>query len=336
VINPRPLSYQRIFKETQPHTVGFITYSEGCNDDVNKAVWSALGWDPEADIHEALKQYSRYFIGDRYSAGFADGLFALERNWHGPLLTNGGVYTTLQQFQDMERTAGPQEKVNWRFQQALYRAYYDAYIRARLLHESNLEERALDRLRQAQSIGSALAIQKAEEILDKAVTEQVAEQWDSRVYDLAEALFQSIRMQLSVKRYHAIAVGRGANLDTLEVPLNNRMWMESQFAAVRKLADEPARLQAIDELLHWTDPGPGGFYDDLGNLTQQPHLLRGEDSESGMVGFGYLPEYRSSWWTVAEALTIPLYGCDISTWILRRSTKSAWFTAAIARKRRFA
>ena len=30
---------------------------------------------------------------------------ALERNWQGPLLTNEGVYTTLEQFQAMERAA---------------------------------------------------------------------------------------------------------------------------------------------------------------------------------------------------------------------------------------
>ena len=47
--------------------IGFITYSEGCNDDVNKIVWSALGWDPDADPVETLRQYSRYFIGDRYA-----------------------------------------------------------------------------------------------------------------------------------------------------------------------------------------------------------------------------------------------------------------------------
>ena len=33
--------------------------------------------------------------------------------------------------------------------------------------------------------------------------------------ELAEALFQSIGMQLSVEKYQAIEVGRGANLDEL-------------------------------------------------------------------------------------------------------------------------
>ena len=45
--------------------------------------------------------------------------------------------------------------------------------------------------------------------------------WRARVFALAEALFQSIRMQLSVARYKAIAVDRGATLDTVDAPLNN-------------------------------------------------------------------------------------------------------------------
>ena len=45
-INPRPLGEATIFRRYRQDTVGFITYSEGCNDDVNKIVWSSLGWDP--------------------------------------------------------------------------------------------------------------------------------------------------------------------------------------------------------------------------------------------------------------------------------------------------
>ena len=50
IINPRPTQMATIFRLYQPNTIGFITYSEGCNDDVNKVLWSALGWNPEADV----------------------------------------------------------------------------------------------------------------------------------------------------------------------------------------------------------------------------------------------------------------------------------------------
>jgi hypothetical protein len=278
-INPRPLGEARIFRAYHPYSNGFITYSEGCNDDVNKAVWSALGWDPDADVTEALRQYSRYYIGDRYTDSFAQGLLALERNWQGPLLGNDSVNTTLQQFQALERAAAPHDRQNWRFQQALYRAYYDAYTRARLLYETRLEDEAMEALRRAPEAGSLPALDSAERALAQAGPGRVAADWRARIFELAEALFQSIHMQLSVERYAAIDVGRGANLDTLDVPLNDAPWLRRRFAEIRALPAEAERQEAIVGILHWTDPGPGGFYDDLGNLARQPHLVRGPGLE---------------------------------------------------------
>ena len=55
----------------------------------------------------------------------------------------------------------PRVLANWRFQQALYRAYYDAYVRSRLIHETDLQERAMDRLRQAGATGSMAAMEQA-------------------------------------------------------------------------------------------------------------------------------------------------------------------------------
>ena len=78
-INPRPEDESIIFRKMQPDTIGFLTYSEGCNDDVNKIVWSGLGWDPDQKVTDILREYSRYFIGDRFTETFAEGLLSLER-----------------------------------------------------------------------------------------------------------------------------------------------------------------------------------------------------------------------------------------------------------------
>jgi hypothetical protein len=66
------------------------------------------------------------------------------------------------------------------------------------------------------------AMRQAEVILDNAVPGTSAVEWRNRIYALAEGLFQSIHMQLSVAKYKAIAVERGATLDSLDTPLNNR------------------------------------------------------------------------------------------------------------------
>ncbi|MCU1258940.1 MAG: hypothetical protein JWO80_1825 [Bryobacterales bacterium] len=315
VINPRPTQEARIFHLREKDVNGFLTYSEGVNDDVNKFVWSGLGWDPDTPVVEILRDFGRYFIGWRLADGFAQGLLALERNWVGPLATNSGVDTTLQQFQAMERAASPEVLGNWRFQQALYRAYYDYYDRARLIYETQLEREALDHLREAEKTGSAFAMDEAERTLNRALAQPVAQWARARVFEMAEALFQSIRMQLSVTRYKAESPERGANLDMIDMPLNNRGWLKARFAEIRKGTDEQERLRALDEIVNWANPGPGGFYDDLGNLTRQPHLVRGTGFDqdpayfhSSLVGFGMrglggaMLGYPRSWWDHAEAL----------------------------------
>jgi len=310
-INPRPLGEASIFHRYQHFADGFVSYSEGCNDDVNKFLWSGLLWDPQTPVKEILADYSRFFIGEDLGDGFSAGLLALERNWHGPLETNAGVDVTLAQFRQMERQATPQQKLNWRFQMALYRAYYDGFLRSRLLAESQQEERAMAALTQSKRTGSASAMDRAVGILEADVLTPLAREYRARVFELAEALFQSIHMQLSVERYRAIGLSRGANLDAIDFALNNRVWLENRFGAIRAMDSEAARLKAIDEILNWTNPGPGGYYDDLGNPAQEPHLVLGEPYakdpdflKSPMTSFGEAPQsgWRVSWYTDAETL----------------------------------
>jgi hypothetical protein len=290
-INPRPEDQAVIFGYYRDATCGFITYSEGCNDDVNKAVWSGLGWNPDTPVEEILRQYARVFVGEQQAEGFARGLSMLERNWRGPLATNTQVEPTLQHFQQLERTAAPADLLNWRFQQALYRAYYDAFVQRRLLVESAAEDDALRVLADAPAQGAQASMQKAEAILaggaTAALQRDAAAQPDPlrvRTRELAEALFQSVRMQLDTERYRG-QLGRGTSQQTLDAPLNDRAWLVAQFERVRGLSTEPERLDAIRQLLHREDPGPGGFYDDLGDPSRQPHLVRG-------AGFAADPDFR--------------------------------------------
>jgi len=310
---PRPEGMAKILRQLQPHTIGVISYSEGCHDDVNKAVWSALSWDPDAPLIDVLRDYSRFFIGAEFTDQFAQGLLALERNWQGPLLVNEGVYSTLQSFQSMEQAADPHLLKNWRFLQPLFRAYCDAYTRLRLINETALEEQALDALREAEFKGASTAMDEAERILDRAVTAPVGRAWRTRIFQLAEALYQTIHHKLSVSLYHAQHTGRGAHLDSLDWPLNNRLWLKSRFAVIRLISKEPERLEHLAGILDWTNPGPGGFYDNLGSLPVSPRVERGtgaaEDPSfvrSSLVSYLYLTQEplacRTSWMTCVLSL----------------------------------
>ncbi|WP_080055492.1 hypothetical protein [Spirosoma aerolatum] len=262
-INPRPHDEKTIHNALDDYAVGSISYSEGTNDDVNKFVWSDQDWNPEAPVLETLRDYARLFIGPNYTESVAQGLVALEQNWRGSLLTNESVERTLMQWQALESSAPQSVRQNARFQMGLIRAYYDAYTRHRLLYETNLELQARDRLTTIGAEGSLAAIEQAKTILAKAWKEPILPQYRQICFGLGDSLFKSIGAQLTIERHGAMS-GRGNFLDNIDIPLNDSPWLLSQLEQLEKVSDEASRLAKIREMLHRTDPGPGGFYDHMG------------------------------------------------------------------------
>ena len=133
---------------------------------------------------------------------------------------------------------------------------------------------------------------------------QVSPERRNRINELAEALFQSIRMQLNSK-LHAGEYGRGTSQDTIDRPLNDRFWLKGEFAKVRLQEKEDERLKSLNTLVNRTDAGPGSFYDDLGDPNRQPHLVPNvvpfaenpDFRKSVFTSFDYRADRPREWWT---------------------------------------
>ena len=113
-------------------------------------------------------------------------------------------------------------------------------------------------------------------ILQRAVSKPVEPKWRARIGELCADLFQSIKLQTSVPLYQASGYERGAVLDFVDHPLNNRWWLEDEFTRIRKLPSEADKLKALELIRTWEQPGPGSFYDEVGNIAKSPHVIRGE------------------------------------------------------------
>jgi hypothetical protein len=291
--NPEPIYYSTIQRLAAQHTDGFVTYSDGMHDDVNKFVSNAIGWNPRADVRAALVQYCRLFFGPDVAAQAADGIFALEQNWAGPLATNGGVEATLALWRMLDRKS-PQLAGNWRWQLCHLKANYDAYVRTRLLAETRYEKEANAALLEADKVGADVAMERALRALRQADTPVVPE-LRARVFELCAALFKSIGYQTSVEKYGANNAQRGAVLDFVDHPLNNRWWLEDELKKVEKMPSEQEKVARLRVLAEWENPGPGSFYDDIGNVSKSDHLLRGEwiNTDPGMLRN---PNPDFMWW----------------------------------------
>ncbi len=274
--NPRPLFHSTVHRLTAPNTDGFISYSDGVHDDVNKVIWNLLSWDPQADTRGILIEYARFFFGPDVAEPVADGILALEKNWEGPLVNNGAVDGTLALWQRLE-AENTRLKDDWRWQLCLLRAYYDAYTRHRQIYETALEEEANEVLAQARTRGPDAAMDAALATLNRAETEPCRKDLRKRIDQLCQALFDSICLQTSVERFQASEPERGCVLDFVDYPLNNRWWLEDEFAKIRAMPTDEEKLARLDLLAHWEHPGPGSFYDDVGNVAKSLHVVRGQE-----------------------------------------------------------
>ncbi len=274
-INPRPVQYAYIHNWFQPYCDGFITYSDGVHDDVNKVIWSAMGWSPKQSVRNILIEYCNVFLGSEMAELTAEGILALENNWRGSIVDNGAIEGTLKLWQELEQRY-PDLQKNWRGQMCLVRAYYDAYIRRKVIYEHDLEEKANQILLNVEKIGTEQVIQEAINILNKAVMEPIATDLKAKIVSLYDALFHSIGLQSSVEKYKASGGERGASLDYIEIPLNNRWWLEDQFHQVRQLSSEEEKIKKLKTIALWENPGNGSYYDDVGNTGKSPRIKRCE------------------------------------------------------------
>lgn len=284
-VNPRPVDQKMIHNAFDQLAQGSISYSEGTNDDVNKIVWSDQDWNPETPVIETLREYVRYFISPDLIDEIARGMMALEENIQGPLLVNDGVLRTLQQWQEIERSASPEVLSNFRFQMGLIRAYFDAYVYRRLVYETELEQQARDILTSENGKGSIQALEDAGEVLARAWTNPVVPEWKERCVALADSLFNSIGAQLTVEKHHA-APGRGNFIDNIDLPLNDAMWLLDRFSVIKSIQNESDRLAEIEKLVQRTNPGPGGYYDNFGSPRSWVKVksnVRLEDDPGGLL-----------------------------------------------------
>jgi len=73
-------------------------------------------------VEQITREYSRYFISNKDEQNSRAAPARTRKGWVGKLSTNTAVDQTLLLFQALEKQATPQEKLNWRFQEGLYRA----------------------------------------------------------------------------------------------------------------------------------------------------------------------------------------------------------------------
>lgn len=263
VTNPQPLYYASIHNNDAPYTDGFGTYSDGCHDDVNKVVWSQMAWDTKQDVKNVVKEYCNFFFSSKVANDAADGIMDLEQNWVGPVAGNATIGKTLEHWKKLEAENPQLDSVNWRWQQLVMRAYYDAYDQQRQAYEHKLEMESNDILAKAKTIGADKAMDEALTHLQLAEKAPAAQDLKTKTLFYIDALNKSCGLQTSVKMYQAAGYERACFRDFIDYPLNNRWWLEDEFKKTKEMKSEEDKIARLDFIRNYETPGEGSFYDNI-------------------------------------------------------------------------
>ncbi|MBQ4243676.1 MAG: hypothetical protein II702_02075 [Clostridia bacterium] len=248
--NPRPFEYAHLHKITRDFVCGSVSYSEGVTDDVNKFVWSSLDFDPRADVNEMLADYARLFFWSVPEDLIARAITGLEQNWEGDPAENEGIENTYNLFHSLSEKY-PRLNENWRFVQLLFRAECDLILRHRRCFELSLIEKAKALILKG-DIEGAKAVLTTDYDCDY-------KELRADIERLGERLFKLIGLQLDVERYFADNPERGAVLDTIDLPVTDRMWLLNRIEYSEKF-DEDERLKFLEKVVNRNRVESGELY----------------------------------------------------------------------------
>ena len=192
----------------------------------------------------------------------------------------------------------------------LFRACYDAYVQHRVVAEGDAETHALEALRAARTLDPDESVAKAQAALAAGTTDPEIAVLRGNLEELGKTLLASIGYQLSAQPpYNGKGPERGAVLDFLDTPLNSRVWLAREMQSALGKETRNGKVEALETLAAWQDPGPGGFYDDLGNAWKQPHLCIPAEAStdpgflhSPQCEFMDAPNLRISWQDQAQTI----------------------------------
>jgi len=259
----RPRHYHRAFRETMGYTIGDVAYSEGHHDHLNTWMWQRLLWSPHRSVEDVVSEYARVWFGPEAADTMAQAIFQLEENLSASQDNRQGVDRLI----DLVRKAGQRmpagaRKANYLWGQYMQKALLDRYVK----------------LREARQC--ALAVE-----VEGLLAEALRTGRNDRALNEAKARFEADIETSEMKALRAEAGQLGSQTDAtfgvrnvgyfnLDRDLIGLGWLRKQVAEAQKAARDE-RQTILRRVVHYEDPGEGGFYDNAGGRSQSPHLTRG-------------------------------------------------------------
>ena len=276
-----PRYYRWVFGEVVRHGLGDCTHSSGTHDHFNQWMWQRLLWSPHRTVEDVVDEYCRAWFGPEAAPYMAKAIFLMEEylQWdHRRPITRK---TSIDRYYDLVMKAGKVMPAHIRDRSWLWREF--------------AQKAAIDK-RTKLAVGQQLALQRS---IERDIGRALAASDPSDLSDLVSrcvARLASMKETPAMRRLReeAIRLGdesnalygvRSEGLVSLDHDFIGLGWLRRQLERAKAAAGDE-RWELLATIADYENPGPGGFYDNLGTFEHAPHLVHGYPYDHGQPYVG--------------------------------------------------
>lgn len=300
-----PRYYHWVFGEVNRYGVGDTTHSSGHHDHFNQWMWQRLLWAPQTRVEEVVDAYCRTWFGDAAAPIMAKALFQLEENLEEdaatPIVDKGGIdiYYGLVK-QAGERIPPHQMATHWLWREYMQKGALDKYIKLAVQQQVALQSRVEAQAREA----------LARRDYDAAV--ETCLPWFEMLDETQAMAALRAEAERLGEESNALFGVRNEGIFNLEHDFIGLGWLKRQLQRVLDAGPDDEKRELLQMIAEYEDPGPGGFYDNLGTFNPAPNVVVGYPYDHGqpyvppMLDEGNRPSQRSMHFTQDEAQGVTL------------------------------
>jgi hypothetical protein len=292
-----PNYYHRVFNDLMRYGVGDITHSSGHHDHFNQWMWQRLLWSPRMSVKQVVNEYCNNWFGEEAAQIMSEAVFQLEENLEEieniPLDKKNGI----DKYYELVKTAGnvmPEEimKENWLWRMYMQKASLDKYVKLNVTQQKDLQLTIENNVNKLLNGDSKIRLHEILKMFDN--TSESAEM----IYLREEAC------RLGEESNKIFGV-RNDGFFNLEHDFIGLGWLKRQLERAQ-MANSYESKKLLSMIVDYENPGPGGFYDNLGTSNNAPNVTFGYPYDHGqpyvaeMLSEGNRPSQKSLHFTQDE------------------------------------
>ena len=320
-----PKYYHRVFNDLMRYGIGDITHSSGHHDHFNQWMWQRLLWSPRMTVEQVVDEYCRNWFGEEAAPIMAKAIFQLEENIEElkgiPLDKKDGV----DKYYNLVKKAGeliPEElmKGNWLWRMYMQKAALDKYVKLSVIQQKELQS----------YIGKEIS-----ELLngnDKIKIGDLLVKIDN-ISETTEMVALRVEAGRIGEESNSIFGVRNDGYFNLEHDFIGLGWLKRQLERAKD-ASTDNKIELLNMIVDYENPGEEGFYDNLGTFNSAPNVISGYPYDHGqpyvaeMLSEGNRPSQRSMHFTQDENQGVSLLYSNLDTNVsykIRFSLVRPWF-----------